>query len=105
VADGRFLWENFIQSASVFHQDMDEAAAAGGLDVEFPLRGGARRVALSVGASADLRDRTAYTRRLRFVPVGSVEESVLELPPDRMLTPETIGPNGFEIRDATFRTD
>lgn len=105
VADGRFLWENFIQSASVFHQDMDEAAAAGGLDVEFPLRGGARRVALSVGASADLRDRTAYTRRLRFVPVGSVAESVRELPPDRMLTPETIGPNGFEIRDATFRTD
>ena len=50
VADGRFLWENFIQSASVFHQDMDEAAAAGGLDVEFPLRGGARRVALSVGS-------------------------------------------------------
>lgn len=105
VADGRFLWENFIQSGSIFHQDMDEVGVAGGLDVRIPLPAVGKATSLAFGIAADLRDRTAYTRRLRFVPVGSVAESVRALPPDQMLTPETIGPEGFELRDATFRTD
>lgn len=105
VADGRFLWENFIQSGSIFHQDMDETGVAGGVDLRIPVPVAARAMSLSLGAAADLRNRTAHTRRLRFVPVGNVPESVRALPPDRLLTPETIGPDGFELRDATFRTD
>ncbi len=105
VADGRFLWENFIQSASLFHQDMDERGVSGGLDLRVPFGFRSLPASVSFGASADLRKRETYTRRLRFVPAGAIPESVRERAPDAMLTAETIGPDGFQIQDATFRTD
>ncbi|WP_423925687.1 carboxypeptidase-like regulatory domain-containing protein [Candidatus Palauibacter sp.] len=35
---GVFLWDNFIQSGSIFHQDLTEDAINLNLDVQFPIR-------------------------------------------------------------------
>lgn len=105
--DGQFYWDDFIQSGSVFHQDMVDAGWNGGasLKVPFELRGLPASVA--VGTSADRKDRDAYTRRFRFRPQpgGGISDEARVLEPNQLFTEAYIGPDGFEIQEATFRTD
>jgi outer membrane receptor protein involved in Fe transport len=104
--DGRFLWENFIQSGSVFHQDLTEDGVSGGVDLELPIRLRSLPASLSLGAAIDLRDRAAYTRRFRFLQRGAVAEEVRERSPDLIFSDETIrAVDGFLIDESTFDTD
>lgn len=104
--NGQFFWDDFIQSGSVFHQDMVDDGMSGGanLKVPFTLRG--LPATLQMGASADRKDRDAYSRRFRFRPQGSdINSDVRALEPDELFQPQYISPTGFEIQEATFRTD
>lgn len=103
--DGRYLFDTFVQSGSVFHSDLDEIGYGGGADLRVPLRMLGASATLSFGGAADFKDREAYARRFRFLPVGFIPEEVAEREPDDLFTSTTIGPDGFEIREATFSGD
>lgn len=100
-----FLWDNFIQSGSVFHQDLSEGAFNGGLDVQIPIRVGGTPGTIEVGGTFVRRDRDVLTRRFRFVNVGAISEEIRAREPDGIFTPETISPDGFQITESTFRAD
>ena len=101
-ADGVYRWENFIQSGSVFHQDLDELGGGGAVDVTVPF--GALD-ALRAGASADLRERDVYTRRFRFMPQVALDAATRELAPDLLFGAARIAPDSFQIQEATFDGD
>lgn len=102
--DGRFLFENFIQSGSVFHQDLSELGWGGALDLTLPFDFAGEDAALRVGGTADVRERDVYTRRFRFIDTD-LTETRRELSPDELFSPENIGPDGFEVQEATFAGD
>lgn len=105
--DGQFYFDDFIQSGSVFHQDMADEGFNGGtsLKVPFELRG--LPASIAVGASTDRKDREAYTRRFRFRPQqgGVIDDQARVLEPNDLFSESHIRPDGFEIQEATFRTD
>lgn len=103
--DGVFLWENFIQSGSIFHQDLVDAGGSGSLDVGIPFELRSLPATVRLGASTDRKDREAYTRRFRFLPRGVISEEIRILSPNRLLGPEHIAPDLFEIQEATFPAD
>lgn len=104
---GVFLWDNFIQSGSIFHQDLAEDAINLNVDVQFPIRVNGQTGTIEVGAATLTRDRDVLSRRFRFIPNRSVPNEVRGSSPDGIFTPENIGPGPrqFEIREATFRPD
>ena len=104
---GVFLWDNFIQSGSIFHQDLTEDAINLNVDVQFPIRVNGQTGTIEVGAATLTRDRDVLSRRFRFIPNRSVPNEVRGSSPDGIFTPENIGPGPrqFEIREATFRPD
>jgi hypothetical protein len=107
--DGRFYWNDFIQSGSVFHQDMVDEGWSGGTSLSLPLEVRDLPATASFGVSTDRKDRGAYTRRFRFRPRsgGVVDDSVRVLSPNELFGGDGahIRPDGFEIQEATFRTD
>lgn len=107
--DGTYLWDDFIQSGSVFHQDSRDEGFDGGLSMVLPFELGGREAALSVGGSFERRERAAYTRRFRFRPEpgGMVDDQARALDPNELFGPPGtyIGPGGFELEEVTFRTD
>jgi len=106
-SNGVFIWDDFIQSGSVFHQDMVDEGWNAGTSLEIPFELADAPAALSVGGSTDRKDREAYTRRFRFRPRGSrIDSEVRTLSPNELFgSGEFIGEDGFEIQEATFRTD
>ena len=104
---GVFPWDNFIQSGSIFHQDLTEDAINLNLDVQFPIRVNGQAGTIEVGASSLSRDRDVLSRRFRFLPNRSIPDEVKAASPDAIFTPENIGPGPgqFEIQEATFRPD
>jgi len=105
TAGGVFLFDTFVQSGSVFHQDLGEDAFNGSLDIEFPLRVRGVSGSFQVGGAATRRNRDVYTRRFRFLPQGNLGNDVRAMEPDRLFTPATIAPDSFQIQEATFRPD
>lgn len=105
--DGEFLFDTFIQSGSVFHQDLDDTGFSGSLDVEIPIGLLAGDGKISLGGTVDDRERDVYSRRLRFLPASgaAIGTDVRMREPNELFTPETVGPDGFELREATFRED
>ena len=55
--DGRFLFDNFIQSGSVFHQDLEDAGASGAIDLEVPFTVSGLPSAFKMGGSLQVKDR------------------------------------------------
>ena len=106
-SSGVFLWDNFIQSGSIFHQDLTEDAINLNLDAQFPIRVNGQAGTIEVGASSLSRDRDVLSRRFRFLPNRSIPDEVKAASPDAIFTPENIGPGPrqFEIQEATFRPD
>lgn len=104
-ADGVYRWESFIQSGSVFHQDLAEHGWGGAFDVRVPLGGATRDASLAVGSSADTRTRDVYTRRFRFIPQSALAASTRELSPDQLFSSAHIAPDSFQIQEATFAGD
>ena len=106
--DGEYLFENFVSSGSVFHQDLvdDTYSAAADLDLPFALGGGDRGGTVSVGGFFSAKRRDAFTRRFRFLLVsgGDVGRQVRMRDPNNLFNARTIG-NGFELQEATFRPD
>lgn len=105
---GEFIWDDFIQSGSVFHQDLVDDGFNGGGSVKLPFDFGGSSASISVGGSFERKDRVAYTRRFRFRPQpgGSIDSQVRTLSPNDLFgSGQYIEPNGFEIQEATFRTD
>ena len=106
-ANGRFLFDNFVSSGSVFHQDLvdDTYSGAGNLDIPFSV--GDRNGSIKLGASASSKERNAFTRRFRFLlnRGGVVTNDVLQRDPNGLFDPQTIASNGFELNEATFRPD
>lgn len=104
--DGEYIWDDFIQSGSVFHQDMVDDGWSAGSSLKLPFDVSDVPGTLSFGASTDRKDRTAYTRRFRFRPRGSlIDSDVRTLTPNELFADPYIGPDGFVIQEATFRTD
>lgn len=104
--DGEYIWDDFIQSGSVFHQDMVDDGWNGGTSLKLPFELGDSPASVSVGASTDRKDRTAFTRRFRFRPRGSlIDSEVRTLSPNELFDDAYIDPDGFVIQEATFRTD
>ena len=105
--NGQYYWDDFIQSGSVFHQDMVDAGWSGGARLEVPFRLSDLPASASFGASTDRKDRAVYTRRFRFRPQsgGVVDSDARTLAPNQLFTDAYIRPDGFEIQEATFRTD
>ena len=107
--DGQFYWNDFIQSGSVFHQDMVDEGWSGGTSLSVPFQLRHLPASVSVGASTDRKNRGAYTRRFRFRPRsgGVVGDSIRALSPNELFGADGayIRPDGFEIQEATFRTD
>jgi len=102
---GDFLWDDFIQSGSVFHQDMVDDGFNGGGSLRIPLGSSS----VGFGGSFESKDRSAYTRRFRFRPLpgGLVDSEVRTLSPNDLFgVPGTyIDPTGFELQESTFTTD
>ena len=105
TGDGRFLFDTFIQSGSIFHQDLGEDAWNGSLDLQIPVSVGGTPGTIEIGGAAVRRDRNVYTRRFRFLPQGVLGDDVRALSPDELFSPENISPNAFQIQEATFRPD
>ena len=106
-SNGVFLWDNFIQSGSIFHQDLTEDAVNLNVDVQFPIRVNGQTGTIEVGASSLTRDRDVLSRRFRFIPNRSIPNGIKASSPDGIFTPGNIGPGPrqFEIKEATFRPD
>lgn len=106
--NGQFLFENFVSSGSVFHQDLvdDTYSGAVDLDVPFTLGVGTRTGTLSLGGFASVKQRDAFTRRFRFlvVPGGRLDRAARSMEPNDLFNAQTIG-DGFELQEATFRPD
>ena len=102
-----FFYDDFIQSGSVFHQDMVDDGLSGGADMEVPFQLRALPASIRFGVSSDRRDRDNFSRRFRFRPRrgGDIDNQVLALPPNQLFAPRFISPTGFQIQEATFRAD
>ena len=103
-----FLWDDFIQSGSIFHQDLTDDGYNGGASLELPLRLNDAAATISLGGSFERKDREAYTRRFRFRPRGSlIDSDVRQLGPNELFggNGQYIDPDGFQLEEATFRTD
>lgn len=105
--DGRFLFDTFIQSGSIFHQDMNDDGSSAGANLKIPFQFRDLPSTLSVGGSFDQRTRETYTRRFRYLPApGAVlgDEFRAQQPND-LFQPANIGPAGFIIQEGTFPGD
>ncbi len=104
---GTYLFDDFVQSGSIFHQDqMDEGwNGAAAFTLPFVIR--AHPASLAVGVATDRKDRSTQTRRFRFRPYrgGDLTDGDLALPPDELFAPQNVGPLAFEIQESTFRED
>lgn len=104
-----FIWDDFIQSGSIFHQDMIDDGWSGAATLEVPFSFSDESATLSFGASTDRKDRDAYTRRFRYRPQsgGLIDSEARALSPNELFNQGSayIDPNGFVIQEATFRTD
>ena len=105
--DGVYLYDDFIQSGSVFHQDMVDDGLSGGADLEVPFQLRSLPAALRMGVNTDRRARENFARRFRFRPRrgGDITSTVRALSPNQLFATEHISPTGFEIQEATFRAD
>ncbi len=107
--DGQFRFYNFVSSGSVFHQNLVDDTYSGAADLELPftLGGPDRNATFKVGGGMSTKDRNAFTRRFRFlaIPGGVVNNAVRGREPNDLFNSETIGSNGFELQEATFRPD
>lgn len=101
-----YIWDDFIQSGSVFHQDLVDEGWSAGASLGVPFELGDATGTVSVGASTDRKDRGAYARRFRFRPRGPlIDSQVRTLGPNELFDDAYIDPDGFVIQEATFRTD
>ncbi len=102
-----FIYDDFIQSGSVFHQDMVDDGTSGGADVDVPFRFRGLPASVRFGVNGERRQRDNFSRRFRFRPRrgGDIDSGVLALPPNELFAPRFISPTGFEVQEATFRAD
>ena len=102
--DGVYLYDDFIQSGSVFHQDMVDDGLSGGADMEVPFQ--LRSLPASIRFGCRTRTRQLLPS-FRFRPRrgGDINNNVLALPPNELFAPRYISPTGFEMQEATFRAD
>ena len=107
--DGEFLFENFVSSGSIFHQNLVDDTYSGSADlvVPFTLGGGDRTGSFAVGGALSAKQRDVFTRRFRFlmVPGGVIDDNVRRLDPNELFNSTTIATDGFELQEATFRPD
>lgn len=94
------------ESGLLFHQDLDDHAWNPGVDLKLPTPFLGSTASLAFGASADLRDRTAYSRRIRLRNDG-LPASEQGLSPQDLFTPERIGDGAgqFTLEERTFAGD
>ncbi len=104
--DGEFLFENFVSSGSVFHQNLVDDTYSGSADFTIPFALGSAYGSGSVafGGRISTKRRDAYTRRFRFlmVPGARIDRT---RGPNELFDPASIGATGFELQEATFRPD
>ena len=107
--NGEFLFENFVSSGSIFHQNLVDDTYSGSADLVLPftLGGGDRTGSFAVGGALSSKQRDVFTRRFRFlmVPGGVIDDNVRRLDPNQLFNSTTIATDGFELQEATFRPD
>ena len=105
--DGTYLYDDFVQSGSVFHQNMVDDGLSDGADMEVPFQLRALPASLRMGVNTDRRSRENFARRFRFRPRrgGDISSAVRALPPNELFATQHISPTGFEVQEATFRAD
>lgn len=86
--------------------NLDDSIRQGGLSysVFYAAPQGNRSGTIKTGIDRMTRTRDFDTRRFRFVLNGSVIADLTGTP-EEIFTPETIGPNGFELREITGAND
>lgn len=100
-----FRFEDFVESGSIFHQDLGEDGYSGGIDLKIPFQFRSLASSLSLGGSFDMRERDVYTRRLRFANSRQLSEETRRLPPNELFTAENIGAGAMRVQEATFPED
>lgn len=102
-----FLYFNSTESGLILHQELTDDAWNPAVDLTVPLGLGAGESSVRFGASADVRDRDVYTRRIRLAPNGSVPDAVAALQPAQLFAPANIGtgPEQFGVAEGTFPGD
>jgi hypothetical protein len=100
-----FRFEDFVESGSIFHQDLGEDGYSAGADLDIPFTFRGLAASLSLGGSLDMRQRDVFTRRFRFINSRNLSEATRRLPPDELFVPDNIGPTGMQLQEATFRED
>ena len=103
--DGRFLFETFVESGSIFHSNLDELGYGGALDLRLPFTFRRLPATVSLGGAAAVKDRESFARRFRFLPQGTLSEDIRERDPNSLFDSGTVGPGGFQIQEATFPGD
>ncbi len=103
--DDQFLFENFVSSGSIFHQNLVDDTYSGSADLAVPFKlGGDRSGSIALGGRVSAKRRDAFTRRFRFLLVSDASIDRAWGPND-LFTAATIGSDGFELQEATFRPD
>ncbi|MGM0577448.1 MAG: TonB-dependent receptor domain-containing protein [Myxococcota bacterium] len=105
--DAWFLSDRPEGNRRVFSEAEDRVHDAG-LDVTIPVElPGAWDLEVKTGAAAAIKRRDVDTRRFTFQDKGPLarDDDVLRLPIHQVLTPEYIGPDGFQLAETTLGTD
>jgi hypothetical protein len=94
------------ESGLLLHQDLGDNAWNPGVDLKLPARFLGSTATLGFGASADVRDRSVYARRIRL-GAQSLTAGEQGLSPNELFTPERIGGGAgqFTLSEATFAGD
>jgi outer membrane receptor protein involved in Fe transport len=105
---GQFVWSSGSDSNNLSFSELTDDSESWGLDFRLPFAPDDQNPMTLLFGATDLdRDRAAEVRRYSFFgsPPPGVPSSIRALPLGSVLTPQTIAPNGFRIRDASRNSD
>lgn len=101
------LFQDVSESGQILHQDLEDRGWNPGVDLKLPAGFLGSGATLSVGGSADVRDRTVYARRIRVRPIVALGNDDAALAPNELFAAANFGdqPGQLTLDEATFAGD